>query len=221
MKTKPIEHNGRYSKTETILKQVETLPYFSVDSITSSAIAGEYTGIALHRLVRSGKLLSLRRGLYISRAYLDVLEKTGKMHEYLEFLVPTLYPPSYISGEYVLAERGILTEATYAFTGITKNKTKRFSNTLATIHYHHVKEELFCGFEIVRKGIFLVHKATVAKALFDFLYVRKNILSDKSAVEALRLNIELLSRKEKGEVVGYCEREGSKKMRTIITHLFT
>lgn len=220
--TKKIKkENGKDSFGEAILKQVNALPYFSVESVKSSAVAGGYASITLHRLVVSGKIISLRRGLYVSRAYLDTLEKSGKMPDYLEFLVSALYSPAYVSGEYVLAERGILTEAAYAFTGITKNKTKRFSNRFGNFHYRHMKDELFCGFEILRRGAFLVHKATLAKALFDFLYARKNILADKSAVEELRLNVELLTGKERKEVFAYAEKEGSEKMKTIVKYLFT
>lgn len=210
--------NKPYS--EEILEWVKNLPFFSVDAIKANGMAGKYANTVLHRLVISKNIVSLKRGVYVSREYLDSLEKNGGKKEYLEFLISSLYSPAYVSSEYVLAERGVLSEATYAFTGITKNKTKRISNVLGNFHYHHVKDELYSGFSIDRKKEFRVFKATVAKALFDFLYIRKNILNNKSAVSELRLNVELLSTKEKKEVSAFTEKEGSKKMKKIISELF-
>ncbi|MFA5830870.1 MAG: hypothetical protein WC878_03520 [Candidatus Paceibacterota bacterium] len=210
----------KISHSREILDKVKTLPLFTFEAIKSNATAGKYSNVVLHRLVKSGDLLSLKRGIYVSREYLDTLEKNGGKKDYLEFLVSALYSPSYVSSEYVLAERGILSEASYSFTGITKNKTARISNELGNFNYHHVKDKLFTGFDIVEKGTFRIFKATTPKALYDFLYIRKNILNDKSAVLELRLNVELLSEKEKNELSAFAEKEVSKKMKKIIGDLF-
>lgn len=220
MKTKNIKKMEKKSRAEAILKQIGGLPYFSVETIKSSGMAGEYANITLHRLVKNGKIAPLKRGMYVSQRYLNTVEKTGSMDDYLEFLVSALYSPSYLSGEYILSERGILAEAVYSFTSITKNKTKRFFNRLGNFHYHHIRDELFCGFNVFTKGAFLVYKATMSKALFDFLYVRKNIILDKKAAEELRLNIELLTNKEKKEVIYYAKKEGSEKMKKIVGYIF-
>jgi hypothetical protein len=211
----------KVSHSREILDKVKTLPFFTFEAIRSNATAGKYSNVVLYRLVKSGDLLSLKRGIYVSREYLDALEKNGGKKEYLEFLVSSLYSPAYVSSEYVLAERGLLTEASYSFTGITKNKTKRISNELGNFHYHHVKDKLFTGFDIVEKGTFRIFKASVGKALFDFLYIRKNILMDKSAVSDLRLNVELLSKEEKKELSTFVEKEGSEKMKKIISDLLS
>ena len=206
--------------SEEILEQVKNLPFFSIDAIKANGMAGKYANTILHRLVVSGNIVPLKRGIYVSRAYLDMLEKNGGKKEYLEFLVSSLYAPAYVSSEYILAERGILSEATYAFTGITKNKTKRISNVLGNFHYHHVKDELYTGFDIEQKNTFRIFRATAPKALFDFLYIRKNILNEKSAVSELRLNVELLSETEKKEISAFAKKEGSEKMKKIIEELF-
>jgi hypothetical protein len=216
-----INKDKKTSHSREILEKVKTLPFFTFEAIRSNATAGKYSNVVLYRLVKSGDLVALKRGIYVSREYLDRLEKNGGKKEYLEFLVSSLYSPAYVSSEYVLAERGILSEASYSFTGITKNKTKRISNELGNFHYHHVKDELFTGFNIVEKGTFRIFKASVPKALFDFLYIRKNILGDKSAVSELRLNVELLSEKEKKELAAFAEKEGSGKMKRIISDLLS
>lgn len=211
----------KISHSKEILDKVKTLPFFTFEAIKSSTTAGKYSNVVLYRLIRSGDLLSLKRGIYVSREYLDTLEKNGGKKDYLEFLVFSLYSPAYVSSEYVLAERGLLSEASYSFTGITKNKTKRITNELGNFHYHHVKDELFVGFEIVERGTFRIFKATVSKALFDFLYIRKNLLNDKNAVVELRLNTELLSEKEKKELSAFAEKEGTEKMKKIISDLLS
>lgn len=216
-----ITKDKKTSYSREILEKVKNLPFFTFEAIKSNATAGKYSNVVLHRLVKSGDLLSLKRGIYVSHEYLDALEKNGGKKEYLEFLVSSLYSPAYVSSEYVLSGRGLLSEASYSFTGITKNKTRRISNELGNFHYRHVKDELFTGFDIVEKGAFRIFKATVPKALFDFLYIRKNILGDKSAVLELRLNIDLLSEKEKKELSAFAEKEGSKKMKKIINDLLS
>ena len=71
------------------------------------------------------------------------------------------------------------------------------------------------GFKTVKSGEFLVRKATKAKALFDFLYLRKNLLGSKDEINELRLNLEELSLKDRKELRGYIDLEGSKKIKEI------
>lgn len=147
------------------------------------------------------------------------MEKENKINSYLEFIASNLYEPAYLSAEYVLAEHNILTENVNSFSLLTRKKTKKLYNRFGLFSYRNIKEELFCGFAIYEKDGFLISKASVAKAIFDFLFFRKNIILDKESFLALRLNTENLTEKDWQELKGYSEIEGSKKMKNIINYL--
>jgi hypothetical protein len=78
---------------------------------------------------------------------------------------------------------------------------------------------LFTGFEVIKKGNLSILKATKVKALFDFLYFRKRLLTDKRAAEELRLNLDELTKKDFKELKGCVEIEGSPRMKEIINSL--
>lgn len=199
---------------------VADLPFFSIEDLSSIGVEKKYTKILLYRLVKSEEILRLKKGVYVSRKYLDRAEKENKINSYLEFIAVSLYDPAYLSMEYILSEYGILTENTQAFTLISKNKTKKFINALGLFNYKHTKERLFLGFKIIKKDGFLVSKTTAAKALFDFLYLRKKTILDKNAFLALRLNTHNLKKEDLDEVRKYAEIEGSKKMKEITNYLW-
>lgn len=205
---------------DIVRNAVAGLPFFSIEDLSSIGVEKKYTKILLYRLVKSGEILRLKKGVYVSRKYLDRAEKENKINSYLEFIAVSLYDPAYLSMEYVLSEYGILTENTQALTLISKNKTKKFVNALGLFNYKHTKDRLFFGFKIIKKDGFLISKTTVAKALFDFLYLRKKTILDKNTFLALRLNTNNLKKEDLEEVRKYAEIEGSKKMKEIINYLW-
>ena len=176
-------------KSKVIIKNIENLPYFFIGDLTVFEKNKNYLKILLSRLAKRKIIIPLKRGYYVSKKYLDILEKKNLFKDYLEFIA-TVLSPAYLSLEYVLSEYNILTEFTCNFTLITKNKTKRFKNELGVFSYHHLKDELFGGFNAIKKDNFYIYKATKVKALFDFLYLRKNILINKKTIGELRLNLE-------------------------------
>ena len=164
-------------------------------------------------------MVRLRKNLYVAKSYLDNIERKGIFSDYVEFAANKLYSPSYLSLDYVLHENNMLTEIPRNITSVGLRKTDHFSNDLGNFIYHKIKEELFTGFKVIKKGNLSILKATKTKALFDFLYFRKRLLTDKRAVEELRLNLDELTKKDFKEIKGYVEIEGSGKMKEIINWL--
>jgi len=198
----------------------EKLPYFTIESLRSMEKDKNYLKIFLSRYSKKGKIIRLKRGLYVSKNFIDEAQAKGTFSSYLEFLANTIYPSSYLSLEYILYKHNILTEVPVNFTLITTNKTAKFTNKMGSFFYHKIKDSLFAGFKVFEKDGFFIYEATKAKALFDSLYLRKNLLMDKKAVEELRLNVENLNKKDKGELEKYVELENSKKMKGIFNWLF-
>jgi len=212
--------NGNYSKISEIISVAKKLPCFSLDDLAAFESNKTYLKVLLGRYAKAGKIIRLKKGLYVAKDYIDDIEKKGYFSHYLDFLNGVLCEPSYLSLDYVLYKHNLLTDVPYNFTAVTKNKTATFSNKFGNFLYYKIKDSLFCGFELIKEGEFRFLRATKAKALFDFLYLRKNILPVKEAVKELRLNVENLNRADIKELKKYVAIEGSKKMKEIIDHLF-
>ena len=212
--------NDTLPKIKKIISLGERLPYFRFETLLPVEKNKNYLKILFSRYQKAGKLIRLKRGIYTTKEYLDALQKSQRFSSYLEFLANILYSPSYLSLEYILYQHNLLTELPVNFTSIAKNKTANFSNKFGNFFYHKIKDELFCGYEPVKEGDFIILKATPTKALFDFLYLRKNLLINEKAVEELRLNLENLVVTDLKEFKKYLHLEGSKKMRKICRWIF-
>lgn len=117
---------------------------------------------AVHRLVERGLLVRIGKGLYA-----NPLTPGGAPT--VETVAALLYPPAYISLESALFLHGIMDQAPYVLTCVTANKTKRFETGIGEIHYHHLKAELFFGYEL-QEG---VPVAAPEKAALDFVYLEQ------------------------------------------------
>ena len=165
------------TRSKRILKLVSALPYFSVADLAPVGEERVYLNIIISRHVKRGTMVRLRKNLYVAKNYLDNAERRSIFSDYVEFAANILYPPSYLSLDYVLQEHNMLTEIPRNITSVGLRKTGHFSNELGNFIYHTIKEELFLGFKAVKKSGFSILKATKTKALFDFLYLRKRFLA--------------------------------------------
>ncbi len=208
-----MRNDNKISKR--VVRLAEKLPCFSIENFKLAGITPEYLKIFLARYAKKGQFIRIKRGLYTNRAFIEKMKAKNKYSEFIESLATEAYSPSYLSLEYILYQNNLITEVPINFTLISKNKTAVFNNELGNFFYHKIKDDLFMGFKTVKSGEFLVRKATKAKALFDFLYLRKNLLGSKDEINELRLNLEELSLKDRKELRGYIDLEGSKKIKEI------
>lgn len=207
-------------KSEKIVNLVEKLPIIRIDNLGISDIKKDYLRVILSRKTKRGEFIRLKKGIYTSKKFIETSKNRGEYSDFIEFLASEIYAPSYLSLDYILYKNNILTEIPKNFTLVTKNKTANFSNDFGNFFYHKIKDNLFLGFDTVKKGNFLIYKAVKIKALFDFLYLRKNLLGCKTAIDELRLNLEDISEKEKKELFNYVKMEGSIAMKNIYSNLF-
>ena len=206
-------------RSKRILNLVATLPSFGAADLAPVGENRAYLNIILSRQVKQGMMVRLRKNLYVTKSYLDNAERRGIFSDYVEFVASKLHSPSYLSLDYVLHEHNMLTEIPRNITSVGLRKTENFSNDLGNFIYHKIKEELFVGFKVVKKGSFSILKATKAKALFDFLYFRKRLITDKRAAEELRLNLDEFTTDDFKELKGYVEIERSTRMKEIVDWL--
>ncbi|MCX6733831.1 MAG: hypothetical protein NTX63_03375 [Candidatus Peregrinibacteria bacterium] len=128
----------------------------------------------IQRALKSGKLLKLKKGMYVvAENYIQESDKT----KLTEFVASQLYRPSYISLEYVLEKHGMLTRADgpILITSITTKNTSNFKNFAGNYTYRNVKPSIYFGFEKVIFRDNAYHIATKAKALFDHLYLNAKL----------------------------------------------
>jgi len=210
--------NGK-KRSKTIIELVEKLPVFTFNDFLGVEESRSYLRMVLHRYEKIGKLLRLKKGIYTNTAYIERLKNRGEMEVFTDFIANFIYSPSYLSLETILYRHNLLTEIPVNLTSVSKNKTVFFTNKLGNFIYHTIKPSLFCGFELSEESGFSIMRATKAKAMFDFLYLRKNILPNKEAVRELRLNKENLSRDDIKELNKHVALEGSKKLKIILSYL--
>jgi len=134
-----------------------------------------------------------------------------------------LIPQSYLSLEYILQRNAILTEMTYPVTAVTLKQTRVFENKLGTFTYRNIKAGLYQGFTFTEYLGIPIAQATVAKALFDLLYLRpwksSQRLASYNLAEDMRLNLEDFSENDQVEFETFVEISNSKKMDQILKNL--
>lgn len=201
-------------KKDTFQK-LEKLPFFTLDTLRSQLGKNPLPTIKYN--IKVGKIVRLKRGVYVTEEFVKKVKYQGKLENYLEFLATRLISPSYLSLEYMLSKYGILTESPFTLTLITLKTPRIVKNSLATFTYSNIKKELFCGFNFVRKSSFEIKYATKAKALFDFLYLKKRVFKviNKEVLEELRLNLEELEKSDWEEFENYLFLSKSYKMERI------
>jgi len=196
------------------------LPIVRIGNLGVSDIEKKYLRVILSRKTKNGEFIRLKNGVYTSKKFVENCKIKGEYSDFLEFLASEIYAPAYLSLDYILYKNNLLTEIPENFTLVTKNKTAIFSNDFGNFFYHKIKDSLFSGFDAVKKNNFLIYRAAKIKALFDFLYLRKNLLGNETVINELRLNLEDVSEKEKKELLSYIKIEGSMTMGNIYSKLF-
>jgi len=197
-------------------KKLADLPYYTKQNL-SLALGKNKDALDywIKKLINNQTLIPLKKGLYISSYYLELISAKGKVEEYLEYLAGVVRSPSYLSLEYALSKYGIIPEAVFAITSITTKSTRSYQSSLTSFYYRNLKTELFTGFTENNFGKQKIRIATPAKALFDFLYLKKfsSLAEMKSyLLTDGRINWAALSKNDRKEFTQYTKLSASKKM---------
>lgn len=125
------------------------------------------------RLIRSGELIRLRRGLYATRPDLNPLG-----------LAASIYGPSYISFETALAYHGLIPEVVFEITSATPKRPVEFINRFGRYRYRRVPESVYpIGTVLITETECPFPIASPTKALCDRIALEPRI---RSMVEVLR-----------------------------------
>ena len=206
------------------LDSLESFPYFTIEAVKQllgdeSAAAGTIQ-TALYRWMKAGQIIQVKKGVYMTRRF---FEQHRADADFAPMVSAILIPQSYLSLEYILQRSAILTEMTYPVTAVTLKQTRVFENKLGTFTYRNIKADLYQGFTFTDYLGIPIAMATIAKALFDFLYLRpwksSRRLAGYNLAEDLRLNLEDFSENDLVEFAAFVEISKSKKMEQILKNL--
>lgn len=145
----------------------------------------------IHSLINEGKLISLKKGLYVWNS--DSLPESFS-------IANILYAPSYISLESALSFYGLIPERVFSISSMTFKTSKKFSNSLGNFEYIKIPTPYYSfGIKriLIRDGQFSL-MATAEKALMDKVItthgtnIRSEISAQKYLFENLRMEEEQL-----------------------------
>jgi predicted transcriptional regulator of viral defense system len=159
----------------------------------------------LSRLVASGRLIQLRRGLYaLAPPYRKV-----RPHPFL--IANRMVRASYVSRQSALEYYGMIPEHVPVVTSVTTSRPWRRETPMGTFEYRHIKLDFFHGYRTVelREGQAAL-VATPEKALLDLLYLQPASDSPEYLAELRLQDVDGL---DLGELHRLAEGSGSAKLR--------
>ena len=150
-----------------LLRPFEQIPYFTIEGFRQSTgmDSPEQTRMLLHRWVKAGRILPLKKGMYMTNRFYELHVRDTLFTEAISAII---FPQSYLSLEFVLQKHNILTEVTYPVTCITPKNTRRIVNQIGTFWYRNIRPDLYYGFAAGEYNGIPFFTASLAKALFDF-----------------------------------------------------
>lgn len=207
-----------------ILQELAALPYFTIESYKQiAAIDNERSQTARIQLARwhkAGHILSIKRGYYLTRSIYD---RHSSESDFPAAISAIILPQSYLSTIFVLQRAGILTEATYPITSVTIKNTRTVKNDIGTFTYQHVDGRFYHGFSRHDYYGIIFFQASLAKALFDYLYLRSLSSYERhlsyNLAEELRFNLDLFSYEERASFERFISQSDSPKMQDVLKNL--
>lgn len=203
------------------LFKLSKLPYFRTSHLEALLPHLKKSSLyqKISRWLKKREIFELKRGYYITKEY---KEKNISDPNYLFYLANVLRYPSYISGTYILNKHDILTEITYPITSITTKTTRTYTNSLGNFIYYSISPKLYKGYgRLFFKGE-PIYVASLAKALFDYLYIkysRRKITAEEIILRE-RLNLEIFKKNDIKEFNGYCQLLNKKILLELSLKLF-
>mgnify|MGYP001558669150 FL=1 len=146
-------------RKDTFIDKIELLAkdIFDISDVKKLFPEEAHINTAMKRLVDSGAITKVARGVYMLRCHSFDVEK----------LATKLYYPSYISFESALSKYGIINQGLYNLTLATTRHSKKITLMDVGCDYSKLKPELFFGFNLTG-GTYI---AEPEKAVLDMLYL--------------------------------------------------
>ena len=191
-------------KWEELLQIVGREPVFHSSMLVAGGVNPIDLGRQLPRWVKSGKLIQLRRRLYV----LSTQYQKTKPHPFL--IANRIKRASYVSLQSALGYHGLIPEYVPSVTSISTGRPEEVITPLGSFIFRHIKKDLFSSYQLIDLGegqsAFI---ATPEKALLDLLYLTPG--SDKSEyLQELRL--QNLTNLKADTLIELADKSGIKKL---------
>ena len=202
-----------------LLLSLSKLPYFKTSTL--GAFLPHLKKASVYRKIirwrKARKVVKLKKGFYIINDYKKSLDIT-----YLYYLANTLCYPSYVSGIFILQNYGVLTDITFPITSITLKTTRKYRNKIGSFFYNSISKKLYTGYKRILYKDNPIYIATLAKSLFDYLYIKyfKIKISAERIIERERFNLDAFKKKDIGEFRKYCKLSKNKLLIELSQKLF-
>lgn len=205
-----------------LLDQLKNIPYISKQNL--GLILGkkqQSLNYWVKKLIADKSLITLKKGLYISKYYYDIISSTenSEKEKYLIYLANNIRFPSYVSLEYVLSKNGFIVEVPFTITSITIKSTRDYVTDIGTFYYKNIKGDLFYGYDTTPFKDKQIREASLSKALFDFLYIksfRNEVEIENYLTFSSRFNWGVFESKYKKEFIEIIKKSKSNKMQKIL-----
>lgn len=139
------------------------LPLFTASDVRVLFGLSKPTAVTLlHRYVKRGFIMRLKRGLY---ALPDALPPDA-------YIANKLYAPSYVSLAFALSYHGVIPETVYEITSVTAKATRRFEAAGKVFSYRKIKPAAYTGYSVHKVHGISFYVADAEKALVDADYFR-------------------------------------------------
>lgn len=201
-------------KLGEFIKITGNLPVIDSEILLTGASGPEAIKVQLSRWKKSGKLIQVKRGIYL------LAPSYRKVNVYEPYIASLLKKPSYISLEKALEFHGLIPEAVPVYTSVTTKRPGRFVCEIGVFDYRHIKNSLFWGYKSVtvdNQTAFIAHPE---KALLDLVYL-KGMKINLSYLEELRLqNVERINLNKLSEYAKKFKKPGMLSVaKTIIKYI--
>ena len=190
-------------KFEELLHLVQNDVVFETGLLLAGDINPNDVRKQLSRWVKAGRLVQLRRGLYLlARPY-----RTFDPHPFR--VANLIVPGSYISCESALSFYGIIPEYTFQNISITLGRSCVYSSSVGQFQYRHIKPALYFAYAHRKvnehESVFI---AEPEKALLDLIYLFPGADSYPFLKE-LRLNFDSI---DMDKILNYSRKAGIAKL---------
>jgi predicted transcriptional regulator of viral defense system len=206
------------------LQEFASLPYFTIEGYKQAAgidqDRSQSARVQLARWHKAGKILRIKRGVYVTRSFFD---RHSSEPDFPAAISSIILPQSYVSSIFILQRTGILTEATYPITAVTLKNTRTITNDFGTFSYQHIDDRFYQGFSRHSYHGITFFQAHLAKALFDYLYLRPRSSYERrlsyNLAEELRLNLDRLPPEESASFEEMVTKSDSPKMQNVLNNI--
>jgi len=176
-------------KWDEFLAQFGSAPVILSEHLRSFAHKWKAPEVQISRWVRSGKLIQLKRGVYLLA---DLYRKTNHFEP---FLAGLLKAPSYVSLEKALEWHGLIPESVPATISVTPKRPAVYNTPVGRFVYRNIQRDLFWGYEGHTLNGQVGFVARPEKALLDMVYLNNIHVTDDYLAELRLQNTGVISRK--------------------------